>query len=209
VSLPPAEEIESIFRNLLPPEARVVAVAVADAPADWPVPSELQKARTSRQREFIAGRWCAARVLSLLGVVGTIGRRDDRAPQWPLGVIGSISHTPKIAVAAGARATLTGLGIDVEPLVSAEALRELRSSAIDDEEWRLLGADPALATVLFSAKETLFKCENPRTGVWLEFHEATLVAKDAEALTLRFAAGERRVRYVLAYGHAFTALAVA
>ncbi len=199
-----SDDVEAEFKRLLPPEARVVAIAVADAPADWPIPPELRKAKAVRQREFIAGRWCAARVLSLLGVTGEVGRRDDRAPSWPIGVAGAITHTGELAAAAGGR--FEGVGIDLEPLLSADALRDLRSSAIDDAEWRVLGEDAALATALFSAKETLFKCEHPRNGVWLEFTDARLVARDAETLTLRVAEEELRVRYSLLQGHAFTAL---
>lgn len=200
-----SDDVEAVFKQLLPREARVVAVAVGDAPADWPLPAELARAKTSRQREFIAGRWCASRVLALLGVTGSVGRRDDRSPTWPIGVAGSISHTRELAVAAGGR--LDALGIDLEPMLSADALRDLRSDAIDDGEWAVLGEDPALAAALFSAKETIFKHQHPRTGAWLEFTDAKLTARDGQVLTLRLKSGELKVPYALAHGHAFTALA--
>ena len=198
--------VEATFKRLLPPEARVVAVAIADAPGDWPLPPELAKAKTVRQREFIAGRWCAARTLALLGVPGEVGRRDDRGPSWPIGVVGAITHTREVACAAAANG-LTGLGIDLEPGLSAQALQDLRGGTIDDAEWALLGEDLALAAALFSAKESIFKCEYPRTGRWLEFTDAKLTARDAERLTLRLSTGELSVRFAIEQGHAFTAIA--
>lgn len=200
-----SDPVETTFKRLIPADARVVAVAIPEAPADWPLPLELRKAKTSRQREFIAGRWCASRVLALLGVTGEVGRRDDRAPTWPIGVAGAISHTRELAVAAGWRGE--GLGIDLEPMLTPDALNDLRASTIDDDEWRVLGEELGLATALFSAKESIFKCEYPRTGTWLEFTDAKLVARDAEALTLRLKTGDLRVRYALEEGHAFTAVA--
>jgi enterobactin synthetase component D len=199
-----ADEVEAVFRSLLPPEARVVATLVADAPQDWSLPVELAKARVTRQREFIAGRWCAVRALAHLGVMEPVGRRADRAPVWPIGVTGSISHTRELAAAAVAR--VSGLGVDFEPLLSPDALADLRASAISDEEWQLLGRDAALATALFSAKETIFKSEHPRTGVWLEFTDARLTSVSPEALTLALPSSVVSVRYALAHGHAFTAL---
>ena len=200
-----SDSVEAIFKRLLPAEARVVAVAITEAPADWPLPLELRKAKTSRQREFIAGRWCASRTLALLGVTGEVGRRDDRSPTWPLTIAGAITHTRELACAAAMRGD--GLGIDLEPVLTGDALKDLRASTIDDGEWRVLGEDIALATALFSAKESIFKCEYPRTGTWLEFTDAKLVARDAEGLTLRLKAGELRVRYAVEQGHAFTAVA--
>ncbi|MBL8949219.1 MAG: 4'-phosphopantetheinyl transferase superfamily protein [Myxococcaceae bacterium] len=201
-----SDEAEAVFKRVLPAEARAVAVSLADAPSEWPLPPELKKAKASRVREFIAGRWCAARVLALLGVTGEVGRRDDRAPSWPMGIAGAITHTKALAAAAAGR--LDGLGIDVEPVLSNEALADLRVTAIDDDEWRVLGEDLAIATAVFSAKETLFKCEYPRKGVWLDFTDAKLVSRDEGQLVFRVLGAERAVRYALEHGHAFTALAV-
>ncbi len=199
-----SDDAEAVFQRLLPAGAKVVAVAVADAPADWPVPPELRKAKTARLREFIAGRWCAARVLAQLGVTGEVGRRDDRAPSWPLGVAGAITHTRELAAAAAGR--LDALGIDLEPLLSPEALADVRVTAIDDAEWRVLGEDLAVATAVFSAKETIFKHEFPRNGVWLDFTDAKLRSREPERLVFDVKGASLSVRYAVAHGHAFSAL---
>jgi enterobactin synthetase component D len=198
------EEIEAAFLRLVPAEVKVAAAAVADAPADWPLPPDLAKARVVRQREFIAGRWCATRALAQLGVWGTIGRREDRAPVWPGGVVGSISHTREVAAAAVGR--VAGLGIDLEKLLNDQALEDVRKVALAPVEWERVKGDRGLVTALFSAKETLFKCVYPRTGVFLDFSDAELVRADEKQLVLATKTEEHAVRFALEGGYAFTAL---
>lgn len=179
-----------------------MALRIADAPTNVALPPDLQRAVDFRRREFLAGRACAARALEALGVKGEVGR-DERAPLWPPGVGGSITHTRTLAVAAVAR--VGSLGIDCEPYLNDEALKDVRGSAFDEGEWALLGADAALATALFSAKESLFKQRWPLTRVFLDFSDARLVSRDANVLTLAVQGREQqRVRYALAHGHAFT-----
>jgi enterobactin synthetase component D len=196
-------DAQTTFARLLPQGAAVVAVDIAAA--DVVEGPELAGAVPQRRREFAAGRLCAARALRQLGASGPVGRDEKtREPLWPEGVAGSISHTRALAAAAVTRGPM--LGIDLEPQLSAGALRDVRTSAISDAEWALLGADPALATALFSAKESLFKCLWPSTRVFLDFPDAQLIARDADVFTfeLRQSKQRHRVRYALAHGHAFT-----
>lgn len=182
-------DAEQVFAALLPAEAAVVALAL-NAPG--------------RAHEFETGRACAQRALEQLGVKGTVGRDDEtREPLWPDGVTGSITHTRALAVAAVMRGP--ALGIDLEPQLSADALSDVRASAISDAEWKLLGEDPALATALFSAKEALFKFLWPQKRVFVDFPEAVLVARAAGRLTLEALGARHPVRYALAHAHAFTA----
>src|SRR5688500_10573337 len=47
-----------------------------------------------RRREFALGRMHARRALGSLGYPDVcIGVRHDRAPLWPAGIVGSITHT--------------------------------------------------------------------------------------------------------------------
>lgn len=140
-------------------------------------PAELSVAASmgeKRQREFTAGRHCARQALVRLGqepVALPIG--PGRAPVWPSGIIGSISHTDEIAIAAVSRQTdLRSLGVDVE---SADPLESgLLELVCRDEERAALtasGLQPLLgAKLIFSAKESVYKCLWPLTGVFLEFH---------------------------------------
>jgi 4'-phosphopantetheinyl transferase EntD len=136
--------------------------------------SAADRMSAKRLREFSAGRQCAREALARLGhapVALPVG--PGRAPLWPAGIIGSISHTAEIAVAVVARqAQLRSLGIDVESADPLEhGLRELVCR--DDERAALAasGLEPGLgAKLIFSAKESLYKCLWPLTGVFLEFH---------------------------------------
>src|ERR1700731_682487 len=75
-----------------------------------------------RQLEFLCGRICAERALRDLGVLNSNVRRAiDRAPVWPPGVVGSISHTHEFAAAAiGLSTKFQSLGVDSERVVTEE-----------------------------------------------------------------------------------------
>ncbi|MEV0002556.1 4'-phosphopantetheinyl transferase superfamily protein [Micromonospora sp. NPDC050980] len=178
------------MRDLLP---SAVAVAVA-GPADWSddlLPAERaalsDRAVPSRRREFTAGRVCARRALAALGLpVTPVPAGADRAPIWPAGVVGAITHTHGYCAAAVARAAdLRAVGIDAEqhrPL--PEGVR--RKVCCPDEEADLarLPAGPQWPTVLFSAKEAVYKVWHPLVGTWLGFPDAR-VTLDPDAGTFR------------------------
>ena len=173
--------------DLAPP---AVACALHDAGREpeplWP--PELPAAASmseKRRREFTAGRHCARQALACLGheaVALPIG--PARAPVWPPGVIGSISHTGDVAIAAVAwKSDLRSLGIDLE---SADPLEpDLLELVCREEELAALtscGLDPQLgAKLIFSAKESVYKCLWPVTGTFLEFHAIGIRIDPVEA----------------------------
>lgn len=128
-----------------------------------------------RRREFMLGRYCAHGALRRLGAppaVVPIGAAG--APAWPTGVIGSITHADGYGAAAVAWASdYLAIGIDAERLgaVSAEVWPVLFTPA----ELRRLGQAPdprRLATQMFGAKESTFKCLgalNDRVSSFLDF----------------------------------------
>ena len=92
---------------------------------------------------------------------------DDRAPIWPTGLVGSISHTHSCAVAAVGKECdgISAIGIDIEtstPLDSA--LYESLFSARERSWLRSQVDDALLAKVCFSAKEAAYKCQYPLSG---------------------------------------------
>ena len=97
---------------------------------------------------------------------------ERRAPLWPDGVVGSITHGAGVTAAAVAlRRDVAMLGIDVE---QAGDLDEDDAAIIvtSEEHQRAsdeLGADAG--RVLFSAKESIYKAWYPATGQWLDFHD--------------------------------------
>jgi 4'-phosphopantetheinyl transferase EntD len=149
--------------DLYPEEFEVVASAV-----------------DKRRQEFAAVRQCARRALSQLGHAPAPLLPGERgAPQWPAGIVGSMTHCAGFAAAALTRATdLASLGIDAEP---HEALPDgvLEAIALPQERAlvrRLDGRCPAVSwdRLLFCAKEAVYKAWFPLTGKWLGFEDALI-----------------------------------
>lgn len=150
-----------------------------------PLPEErglIAGAVPGRVAQFAAGRACARRALSGLG--GPAGqpilRSPDRAPIWPLGFVGSITHTDCWCAAAVARSSeVRAIGIDLE---RATPLRQavLDKVCTPKEQRRLRRtADPELlAKVVFSAKEAVYKCQHTLTGKYLGFHAVEVELAD-------------------------------
>ncbi|MFD9462277.1 4'-phosphopantetheinyl transferase [Streptomyces sp. NPDC060027] len=138
------------------------------------------RAVAKRRREFATVRACARRAMEKLGVApGPVLPGERGAPQWPAGLIGSMTHCDGYAAAALARATdLASLGIDAEPhLTLPEDV--LAAVALPSETGRLdrLGARAPHVhwdRLLFSAKESVYKAWFPLTGKWLDFSEADI-----------------------------------
>ncbi len=178
-----------------------VAVDLYDADADLSVafpglslPERLRGAVRKRHIEHLAGRWCAREALRrhhphhACFVVHT---DDERAPVWPDGLVGSITHTQGFASAAVARREdFHGLGIDTEQrftLDRAQRLHEL--IAAPGERARLLTVaelpEADAITVMFSAKESLYKCLHPTVRRYFGFHAAELVELGAGRFVVR------------------------
>jgi 4'-phosphopantetheinyl transferase EntD len=134
-----------------------------------------------RRREFASARNCAREALGRLGMPPVpILTGEKGAPQWPDGVVGSITHCPgyRAAVVARARDVLT-VGIDAEPVgdvlsdgvldrVSLPAERAMLgelSASVPGASWDRL---------LFSAKESVYKAWFPLTRRWLGFEDAEI-----------------------------------
>jgi 4'-phosphopantetheinyl transferase EntD len=178
-----------VIERLLPPAA-VVAEAYADVAGERVFPGEeelVARAVDSRRREVVTARRCAREALTKLGYAPTPILRGPRgAPQWPAGVVGSITHCTGYRAAAVARsADVASLGIDAEPHEPLpadvpEAVttgREL--DRLDELRWH----HPSVhwGRVLFSAKESVYKAWFPLTGRWLGFEDAELTFDPAAA----------------------------
>jgi 4'-phosphopantetheinyl transferase EntD len=136
-----------------------------------------------RIQEFSAGRAHARAALQELGLrspVLPVGA--DRGPLWPPGFVGSISHAGEIAMAAAAPCTVVrAIGVDLEPSLPLDD--ELLGRVCRPEELVRLRAAPRLlhqAKLIFSAKESVYKCVAPLMGIFLDFAD----------LEIQFDAGE-------------------
>ena len=146
--------------------------------------------RLARQRQFEAGRRCAAQLLAALGSPITgVSVAPDRSPVWPAGFVGSITHKDAILGVAAARAGEVGaLGIDIEHVLSPQAAGDVESICLIDREralGRRLGVERCLfATLCFSAKESLYKCLYPSVLRFFDHLAAEVIELDMPAGTL-------------------------
>lgn len=149
--------------------------------------------------QFAAGRRCAARALEDAGCPdGHVGVGDGGAPVWPEGYVGSIAHSKTLAWAAVASARhLRGIGIDCEPLFDEVAMRDVFPAVTSERERRSAQALALseFATVVFAAKESLYKCLYPHVRRLFDFVDVEVESVSPD--------GEFRVRLVRDLGAGF------
>lgn len=130
-----------------------------------------------RRHEFAWGRGCAHIALARLGVAeAPILQGARRQPLWPPGYVGSVTHCVNYCAAAVAHAAdILTIGIDAES--HAPLPQEIVSSVCTPEELRRLPGEQDIAweTVIFSAKEAIYKAVSVVTGEWLEFRDVEVV----------------------------------
>lgn len=159
------------------------------AVAEWAIelPESLAKAALKRRAHFLAGRYCARGALKLAGASQDVLSReipslDDRSPVWPQGWTGSITHTDTHAAAVVAPVTaLRSIGIDAESLIEPRVASEIRRKLLNPSEeafHKVDSLDPAslqrFMSVVFAAKESLFKALHPLAKTFFGFHDAEL-----------------------------------
>jgi enterobactin synthetase component D / holo-[acyl-carrier protein] synthase len=176
------------------PAAVASAETFTDPPDATLFPQEaaiVERVSDKRRREFTAGRECARIALGKLGIAPVpilIGERG--APQWPPGILGSITHCDGYRAAAVAHAgDVAAIGMDAEPddrlprgvldVISLPAERA-RLAALAEER-------PAVCwdRLLFSAKESVYKAWFPLTGRWLGFKDADVTLSPDGTFTAR------------------------
>ncbi len=171
-----------MIEKILPDE--VASAEAFDDPPDvvlYPDEEELiSRAVDKRRREFRTVRHCARRALRQLGLPPVPVLRGERGePQWPPGIVGSMTHCGGYRAAAVAHSCdLRTLGIDAEPHQPLPA-GVLDAIALADEHRNLsalAAADNATCwdRILFCAKETVYKAWFPLTHSWLGFEDAAV-----------------------------------
>lgn len=146
----------------------------------------------ARRAEFAAVRVCAREALAELGFAPrAILPGPRREPVWPEGVCGSMTHCAGYCAAAVALAAeVAGLGIDAE--VDRPLPQDVKDLVTSPAERSML-ADLARRapiglpweTLLFSAKEAVYKTWFPLMRSWLGFEEAEVALDPAGTFTAR------------------------
>lgn len=173
-------DVRAALRRLLPPG---VASSAGPVSADYPplAPAErpgTERMRSLRLQEFSAGRAHARNALQELGLPSpVIPVGADRAPLWPPGFVGSISHAGDlVVVAATSSSVVPAIGVDLEPGIPLDL--DLLNRVCRPEEVTRLRASPSplhRAKLVFSAKESVYKCVAPMLGIFLEFADVEIL----------------------------------
>lgn len=157
-----------------------VTLGPDDLPSATLLPDERSllsdQAVPKRIKEFTLGRTAARQALKKLGITDSvaIGRGAKREPLWPEGIVGSITHSKDIAMAAVAKKQhVRALGIDLEKSSRKSSIDISEKIALPSELDWIAGSDLRLM-MLFSAKEALFKAIFPIYGDYFWHHQAEL-----------------------------------
>lgn len=214
-------QMAQAIAGLFPGGVGVSAVAIGSAPHPWPKEaSAVAHAVPHRQAEFAAGRMAARNAMRDAGIQpSAIPMGDDRAPVWPLGVIGSITHSSEFALAVVAQdQRFQGIGLDAEP--DQPLPYDVLSAICDSDEcgWVAGQAQPLRwARLIFAAKEAAYKCQYPLSKALFGFDAMTVeVDPENRLLSARFtraiepfAAGRvLQGRYVLTEGLVIAGFAI-
>lgn len=172
-----------MIERVLPPQVAAVE-SFGDIPDAVIFPEEraaIARAADSRRREFATARACARIALTRLGRPTAAVLPGPRgAPQWPEGVVGSITHCAGYRAAAVAMARdVVSLGVDAEPNEALPDRGMLELIALDSERVRLgelAARTPGICwdRLLFSAKESVYKTWFPLARRWLGFESADI-----------------------------------
>ena len=151
--------------------------------SDIAPPPSVERAVAKRQAEYLAGRVCAREgLMRATGqpMVPVLG--DDRAPVWPTGCVGSITHTQGWAAAViGQQQDYAGLGLDAETIMPDERALPLCQQILTSSEQERFSAELAsqagfFITLAFCLKETLFKALYPLVQRRFYFEHAELLS---------------------------------
>jgi|ERR1700722_8965111 4'-phosphopantetheinyl transferase EntD len=183
------------WQKLLPPCVKVSAGPLLEktvplTPVERASAGMVDDVRTA---ELEAGRVYAKRALEMMGIENVdLPVGPDRAPRWPVGVVGSLTHVrgrggSHIAAAVGWARDIRGIGIDVEYTTTAPAPKVWKSilTKRELEHIRALPADRRGPEVLnrWCTKEAATKAlqrainpasieteYDPETGEYLASH---------------------------------------
>jgi len=198
--------LSPLLASLFPPGVVGAELRIAGDPSLL-FPDEVQclgRAIPKRVQEFAAGRICARRALAEFGFTDfPLRMTSDRRPQWPAFVTGSITHaTGNCGVVVARQRQFRAIGLDVE--IVGCVTPEIWPYICTPEEmaWLVTLGEPEqsrCAALIFSAKESFYKCQYSVTQQWLEFDDVALDLPSSDAGAGCFVLRPRRTIALLEY----------
>jgi enterobactin synthetase component D len=148
----------------------------------------LDRAVPKRKAEYLAGRFCAKQALAKHSIENFVIKSDkNRAPLWPDGIKGAITHSNHNAlVAVNNSPDVLGIGIDVESVMTDKTMNDVKEAIVKGDENRFLDMSPSIpgttagtvVSLIFSIKESFFKAAYPSTGFYFDFDAVTVTVLD-------------------------------
>ncbi|KUF10173.1 4'-phosphopantetheinyl transferase family protein [Pseudoponticoccus marisrubri] len=179
------EALATALDRIALPDGIAFGVSGPTDPASlWPEEaSAVARAVPGRRTEFAGGRAAARQAMQRLGLPpAAVPSGTDRAPIWPAGLVGSLTHAEGTCLAVLARsATCLSLGVDLErdqpldPALHDEITRPEEVSASSRRDLRLR----------FSAKEAVYKALYPQTRVLFGFDGLSVDLQRGRAALVR------------------------
>ncbi|MGA1373010.1 MAG: 4'-phosphopantetheinyl transferase family protein [Pseudomonadales bacterium] len=145
----------------------------------------------ARRNAFTTGRWLAGECQrDCFGLASAVGRSSDRSPVWPSGCTGSITHTHDLVAAVVAKTGVAvSLGIDLEQRgrVGERVLPRVLTAREHAQLFQREASERRdQATLIFSAKESIYKALHPLLRRYIGFHEVeVLLDPEAHSMTAR------------------------
>lgn len=150
-------------------------------------PASIKNAVVKRQAEYLAGRYLGRLAMRQSGLFNAeppqLGTGLLRAPDWPEVVTGSLTHHQSKACAVVLTQPLSRenlIGVDTELWLTEQQASEVAESIHNSKELQILlhagFTRTETTTLLFSAKEALFKAICPFVGEYFGFKAAELKA---------------------------------
>lgn len=144
------------------------------------LPPTLLKSHNTRKCHFFTGQYISKIALNDLKSDSlTVQRHEDGYPLWPNRFSGSISHTKGLACCAISN-TIKFVGVDVQIKIADSALLLIENRALSSDEQHHIAStnvfDQSTAvTLIFSAKEAIFKAIYPNVRIMFSFDTLKLI----------------------------------
>lgn len=162
------------------------------------LPPNILSAAEKRAYEYLGGRICASEALRAVGcsTIGALLSSDNRIIDWPAGYQASISHSAGFVTAVAIKnSDISSIGVDLELVMPIDRAIKLASRLLTNEEMHG-GINPTdqtslETTLIFSAKESIFKCLYPVVRVYFGFKDASCIQIDYSKSTMTFKLNRR------------------
>ena len=148
--------------------------------------SELRLFGAKRREDFLFGRYVAHYVVEKHGSssasskISKISMDSSGRPLFPEHLTGSIAHSDLYACAyVTLNPEIERVGVDVETIFTADTYLKVRDAVFTKNELGYLERDDdrlLLSTIIFSTKESIYKCLHQKYDRFIDFQEVEMVS---------------------------------